>query len=216
MVKLENAAHHYDTENIVRLPDIDLKQGEQLLVHGLSGSGKSTLLHIIAGLLSPTTGRVIINSTEIYFLSESKLDRFRGQLIGVIFQQMHLIDSLSVFENIRLAQYLAGVEQNESRIYEVLKQLEIPEKANSWVDELSQGEKQRVSIARAVVNNPKLILADEPTSSLDDKRSEQVIRLLKDQAARHHASLIISTHDQRVKNHFVKSVEIKQPEAINS
>lgn len=216
IVKLEKAAHHYDTENIVRLPDMDLKQGEQLLVHGLSGSGKSTLLHIIAGLLSPSTGRVIINNTEIYFLPESKLDKFRGRHIAVIFQQMHLIDSLSVFENIRLAQYLAGVEQNESRIYEVLAQLEIPEKANSWVNELSQGEKQRVSIARAVVNDPKLILADEPTSSLDDKRSEQVISLLKDQAARHHATLIISTHDQRVKHHFDKHIEIKQPEVINS
>ena len=216
MVKLEKAAHHYDTENIVRLPDIDLKQGEQLLVHGLSGSGKSTLLHIIAGLLSPTTGRVIINNTEIYFLTENKLDKFRGRHVGVIFQQMHLIDTLSVFENIRLAQYLAGVEQNESRIYQVLAQLEIPEKANSWVDELSQGEKQRVSIARAVVNDPKLILADEPTSSLDDKRSEQVIKLLKDQAARYHATLIISTHDQRVKHHFDKHIEIKQPEVINS
>jgi len=210
MVKFQNAAHHYDSENIVHLPDIDLSQGEQLLVHGLSGSGKSTLLHIAGGLLSPTTGKVNIVDTEIYFLSESDLDKFRGQNIGIIFQQMHLVEPLSVFDNIRLAQYMAGVEQNENRIREVLNQLDISEMENSYVDELSQGQKQRISIARAVVNNPKLILADEPTSDLDDKRSEHVITLLKEQAARHHATLIISTHDQRVKPHFGKRVEVKQ------
>lgn len=215
MINLQHAAHHYDSENIVSLPDITLNQGEQLLVHGLSGSGKSTLLHILAGLLGPTTGKVVINDTEIYFLSESNLDKFRGQTIGMIFQQMHLVDTLTVFDNIRLAQYMAGVEQNENRIHEVLNQLDIPEKKNSFVDELSQGQKQRVSIARAVVNHPKLILADEPTSSLDDKRSEQVIALLKEQAELHDASLIISTHDSRVKSHFSKSIEIVQPNKMS-
>jgi len=211
MVNLQHAAHHYDSENIVSLPDIILNQGEQLLIHGLSGSGKTTLLHVLAGLLSPTTGKVLINDTELYFLSESNLDKFRGQTIGIIFQQMHLVNTLTVFENIRLAQYMAGVEQNEKRIREVLKQLDIPEKESSFSDELSQGEKQRVSIARAVVNHPKLILADEPTSSLDDKRSEQVITLLKGQAQLYDASLIISTHDSRVKSHFSKSIGIAQP-----
>jgi len=216
MVNLQHAAHHYDSENIVSLPDIILNQGEQLLIHGLSGSGKTTLLHVLAGLLSPTTGKVVINDTELYFLSESNLDKFRGQTIGIIFQQMHLVNTLTVFENIRLAQYMAGVEQNEKRIREVLKQLDIPEKENSFSDELSQGEKQRVSIARAVVNHPKLILADEPTSSLDDKRSEQVIALLKGQAQLYDASLIISTHDSRVKSHFSKSIEIAQPTKMSA
>lgn len=215
MVNLQHAAHHYDSENIVSLPDIILNQREQLLIHGLSGSGKTTLLHVLAGLLSPTTGKVVINDTEIYFLSESNLDKFRGQTIGMIFQQMHLVDTLTVFENIRLAQYMAGVEQNENRIREVLDQLDITEKENSFADELSQGQKQRVSIARAVVNHPKLILADEPTSSLDDKRSEQVIALLKEQAELQDASLIISTHDSRVKSHFSKSIKIVQPNKVS-
>lgn len=215
MVNLQHAAHHYDSENIVSLPDIILNQRGQLLIHGLSGSGKTTLLHVLAGLLSPTTGKVVINDTEIYFLSESNLDKFRGQTIGMIFQQMHLVDTLTVFENIRLAQYMAGVEQNENRIREVLDQLDITEKENSFADELSQGQKQRVSIARAVVNHPKLILADEPTSSLDDKRSEQVIALLKEQAELQDASLIISTHDSRVKSHFSKSIEIVQPNKVS-
>lgn len=215
MVNLQHAAHHYDSENIVSLPDIILNQRGQLLIHGLSGSGKTTLLHVLAGLLSPTTGKVVINDTEIYFLSESNLDKFRGQTIGMIFQQMHLVDTLTVFENIRLAQYMAGVEQNENRIREVLDQLDITEKENSFADELSQGQKQRVSIARAVVNHPKLILADEPTSSLDDKRSEQVIALLKEQAELQDASLIISTHDSRVKSHFSKSIKIVQPNKVS-
>lgn len=214
MVNLQNTAHHYDRDNIVGLPDITLNQGEQILVHGLSGSGKSTLLHILGGLLSPTTGTVVICDNEIYFLSESNLDKFRGQTIGMIFQQMHLVDTLTVFENIRLAQYMAGLQQNESRIREVLNQLDIAEKENSFTDELSQGQKQRVSIARAVVNNPKLILADEPTSSLDDKRSEQVIALLKEQAEIYNATLIISTHDSRIKPHFAKSIEIRQPKKM--
>jgi len=209
MVLLNKVSHHYDRHNIVNLPDLKLVKGEQLVVYGLSGCGKSTLMNIIAGLLKPSSGTVRIDGTEIYHLNENKRDQFRGRCIGMVFQQMHLINTLTVLDNIRLAKYMAGLKQDDNKINRVLNQLEIADKRKSYADELSQGQKQRVSIARAVINGPGLILADEPTSSLDDKRSMDVIKLLKSQADEYGATLIITTHDQRVKDKFEKTVEIK-------
>jgi putative ABC transport system ATP-binding protein len=210
MISLKKAVHHYDRNNHVALPDIELETGKELLVMGLSGSGKSTLLHILAGLLRPTTGKLTINGTDVYALSESDRDRFRGRHAGVIFQQIHLVNSLTVRDNLRLAQYMAGVKNDDARILNLCDSLGIADKMNSYTDQLSQGQKQRVGIARAVINEPDLLLADEPTSSLDDKRSRDVINLLKEQASRHGASLIISTHDQRVKDHFTRTVSLDE------
>ncbi len=215
MVCLNNVVHKYDENNVIELPDIDLKSGEHLVVHGLSGSGKSTLLHIAAGLLRPTTGMVKIDETEIYLMKENKRDLFRGRNIGVIFQQMHLIDSLTVVDNIRLAQYLAGLNKDDYKTDQVLRQLKIADKRQAYVDQISQGEKQRVAIARAVINDPRVLLADEPTSSLDDERSEEVIQLLKSQAEKNKATLIITTHDKRVKDHFTNNLEIKSREEVS-
>ena len=175
---------------------------------GLSGSGKSTMLHILAGVLKPTKGTLSVNGTDLYQLSESKRDAFRGKHIGVIFQQMHLIDSLTVIDNLKIAQYMAGVKVDTDKIKNICTELDIAVKLNSYPDELSQGQKQRVSIARAVVNDPSLLLADEPTSSLDDRRSEDAVTLLRRMADRTGATLIISTHDARVKKHFINVLDL--------
>lgn len=167
-------------------------------------------MHILAGLLRPTTGKLTINGTDVYALSESERDRFRGRHAGVIFQQIHLVNSLTVRDNLRLAQCMAGIKNNDSRIANLCDSLGIADKMNSYTDQLSQGQKQRVGIARAVINVPDLLLADEPTSSLDDKRSRDVINLLKEQASMHGASLIISTHDQRVKDHFTRTISLDE------
>lgn len=210
MLKLTSAEHHYDSENVVTLPEITLEKGSECVILGLSGSGKSTLLHVLGGLLKPTRGSLEINGEFLYSMPESKRDKFRGQNIGIIFQQMHLVDSLTVEENIRLAQYMSGRSINSGRIKEICEQLGINDKRHAYIDQLSQGQKQRVGIARAVINEPGLILADEPTSSLDDSRAEEVTGLLRSQAERCGATLIISTHDNRVKPFFKNTINLDE------
>lgn len=208
MLKLHSANHHYNASTVVNLPDLQVNNGEELLVLGMSGSGKSTLLHVLAGLLNPTNGQFSLNGTLIYDMSEGARDRYRGKNIGIVFQQMHLIRTLNVIDNLKLAQYMCGLKPDSYRIKKLCSDLDISKKLDSYPEELSQGQKQRVSIARAVVNKPVLMLADEPTSSLDDVRSKDVILLLKDQAKKTGATLIVSTHDQRVKKHFSNVINL--------
>jgi putative ABC transport system ATP-binding protein len=202
VLSLRNAVHRYDVNTEVILPDLAVKKGEHRLILGQSGTGKSTLLHILAGILKPTEGMLEISGTDLYAMKEADRDEFRGRHIGLIFQQMHLIDSISVMENLLLAAMMAGMEQDKDRAEKLCRHLDIWEKRHSLPETLSQGQKQRVSIARAVMNRPSLILADEPTSSLDDVRTEQVIAMLTEQAAEAGATLVISTHDRRLMNHF--------------
>jgi len=212
MISLKNCVHTYNRDTVVPLPDIQLENGSNLLVTGLSGSGKSTLLHVLAGILNPTQGTYQIDGTNVLSMSESERDIFRGLHIGIVYQQMHLVTSLTVADNIRLARYMAGLKPDQQRVKEICKTLDIFNKLNSYPEERSHRQKQRVAIARAVVNNPVLLLADEPTSSLDDQRSQSVINLLKDSAAISGASLIVSTHDSRVKKHFENVLDLESIE----
>ena len=199
MIKLAAVQHRYRNKLVLDLAEWECAQGEHWLVLGNSGSGKTTLLHILAGLLRPTEGDVCVGGKTLYQLSEGERDQFRGQKIGMIFQQLHLISTLTVKENLLLAQYMADVSQDKIRVKNVLKVLDIQDKSNAYPDELSFGQQQRVAIARAVINHPEVILADEPTSGLDDVHTQQVIDLLMKQASEHQATLVIATHDQRVK-----------------
>lgn len=191
-----------------QFPDIHCKAGDTLLVTGSSGKGKTTLLHLLAGLLKPESGIIYIDETDIAALPAGALDKFRGQKTGIIFQQSHFVASLSVMENLLLASYLAGIKPNKSRAKELLTQLNIAEQANKKPSQLSQGQLQRASIARALMNNPVLILADEPTSSLDDENCSKVAQLLKEQAGIANAALVIVTHDRRLKQIFQSKVEL--------
>ena len=202
MIIIDDLNFGYSAQKILAIPHLEVKESDHLLILGKSGSGKTTLLHILGGLLSPKGGKVVIGETDLYGLSGSQRDRYRGQNIGLIFQKAHLISALTVQENLVLAQYLSGSAQDKGRALEVLKELNLGEKANKKVRQLSQGEQQRVTIARALLNRPRVILADEPTASLDDDNARIVIDMLKEQAANYHASLIIATHDQRVKDQF--------------
>ncbi len=202
MIEIKSLSATYDNKKYLNFPDWQLTQGDFCLMLGPSGSGKSTLLHILSGIMQPNKGHVTIAETDIFKLSQVKRDKFRGKNIGLIFQKPHLIDSLSVRDNMFMAQYFAGEKTDLSRVKTVLAEVNIADKLNSKTYELSQGEAQRVSIARAMLNKPKVILADEPTSSLDDDNCEAVYQILAEQAKKNGASLLISTHDQRLKNHI--------------
>lgn len=208
MISLKSVSHRYANGKIIGFKDWNIGQGEQWLLLGDSGSGKTTLLHILTGILKPTQGEVSINDTPIYGLSPKELDQFRGRNIGIIFQRPHLIKSLTIAENLALAPHFAKLSVDESRIEEVLSSLGIAEKRNAYPNELSQGQLQRVSIARAVINKPELLIADEPTSSLDDKNANAVLELLLKQSGINQATLVIATHDKRVKDAFKNTYQL--------
>ena len=207
MIKTKDLAFNYDNQVFFKFPNINLKSNEDLLIIGSSGIGKTTLLHLLAGLLNSNSGSIELFGKELNQLSSHQLDRFRKNNIGIVFQRPHFVNSLTVKENLQLAQYI-GNKKNNNRIDSILKNLNILEKSNKKTNLLSQGEKQRASIALAIVNSPKLILADEPTSSLDDSNCSNVIKLLKKQATEYGAQLIVITHDSRLKKHFNKSIEL--------
>ena len=207
MIKTKGVKFNYDNQVFFDFPDINLKSGENLLIIGNSGIGKTTLLHLLAGLLKLNSGSIELFGKELRKLSSYQLDRFRKNNIGIIFQRPHFVNSLTVKENLQLAQYIAD-KKDDNRIESILKNLNIFDKSNKITNQLSQGEKQRASIALAIVNSPKLILADEPTSSLDDNNCSNVIKLLKKQATEFGAQLIVITHDSRLKKHFKKSIEL--------
>ncbi len=198
----------YNDQNTFRFPDMELGKGEHLLILGPSGKGKSTLLHLLAGLLTPSKGNISVDSINLSDLSARKLDRFRGKQIGIIFQRSYFVRSLTVKENLLLAQKLAGQPTDENRISMVLERMNVLDKWNSYPGDLSIGEQQRVSIGRAVINKPALILADEPTSALDDENAVKVASLLEQSAAEQEANLVIVTHDHRLKEQFQNVISL--------
>jgi len=206
MIETKSLKFSYDGKFVFEFPNIKLKNGENLLILGNSGIGKSTLLHNLAGILTPQSGSIKIFGNDISKFSEIEIDKFRGENIGIIFQRPHFVNSLTVKENLQLAKYLG--KNLEGNIKETLSSLKILDKIDKKPNDLSQGEKQRVSIAIAIINSPKLILADEPTSSLDDSNCNNVVNILKEQASKKNAQLIVITHDSRLKKHFRTSLQL--------
>lgn len=208
MINVSKLSYQYNQQQVLRFPDFEIKRGESCLLLGESGSGKTTLLHLVGGLLRNFNGAIQLEETSIGSLSESKLDAFRGQKIGFIFQRNHLISALSVEKNLKLVPYLAGVTFDNDRIKSILDLMGLGNKQFSKVTELSQGQAQRVAIARAVIHQPPIILADEPTSALDDANCEKVINLLLDVAKTNNATLLVATHDQRLKSIIPNHIQL--------
>ena len=199
MLRAQNLTYAYGAEAVLAFPDLHCRTGEHWLLLGRSGSGKTTFLHMLAGLLRPKTGDIQLGDTRLDQLGDAALDRFRGRSIGMVFQRSHFVEALTVKENLLLAQSLAGVDTDERRIVGYLQQLGMGDKLHRLPRHLSRGEQQRVAIARALVNDPLLILADEPTSALDDYHAEEVLRLLQLSARATEATLLVVTHDKRLK-----------------
>ena len=208
VVDIRDLKAGYGTKAVVSLASLQIEKGEHTLLLGPSGCGKTTLLNVLSGIGTPLAGQVVINGTALETLSVGDRDRFRGKHIGLVMQRLHLISALTVSKNLRLAQKLADVEVNDSIISAALERLGVADKLERYPRELSQGEAQRVAIARAVINRPALILADEPTSALDDANCLAAIDLLFDQAAAYGATLIVATHDRRIRAHFKRVVEL--------
>lgn len=206
MVTVKNVSFSYSGTVSISFPDFEIPTGEHGLLLGESGSGKTTLLHLLGGLLRGYNGSLKVGGTELSTLSETALDHFRGKQLGFVFQKNHLINALNVERNLIMAPYLAGLSIDSKRVEYVLDRLGLAGKGKSMVTELSQGQAQRVAIARAVLNNPPVILADEPTSALDDKSCAQVIDLLVQVANENKATLLVATHDQRLKSKISRQI----------
>lgn len=208
MLQTRDLKYSYDGQQLLEFPDISCKKGESWLLLGQSGSGKTTLLHLLGGLRTAEQGEVSVGGVSLKSLSTSELDRYRGKNIGIIFQKAHFVKALTVEENLMLAQSLAGEAISKPRIKDLLDRLHVGHKLKAKTDALSIGEQQRVAIARALVNKPAVILADEPTSALDDKNCAEVIELLEQQAQQENVTLLIVTHDGRLKEKFEHQINL--------
>lgn len=208
MIAVEALRHRYGESTVLALDAWRVAAGAHCLVLGASGSGKTTLLGIVAGLLRPTAGRVEVAGEDLARLSGPALDGFRGRHIGFVPQKLHLIASLDVEANLALAQFMAGAAQDRARAREVLAAVGLADRLRAQPAQLSHGQAQRVAVARAVVNRPAVILADEPTSNLDDAHCAATLDLLEAQASACGATLVIATHDQRAKSRFATRLEL--------
>ena len=206
MIKFEQVSKTYPGgHRALEKVTFQLANNELAFLTGHSGAGKSTLLKLISVMERPSAGHVYINGSDLNAINNRQIPFIRRD-IGIIFQKPHFVNSLTVGENLELAQFLGRNKRGDIKL--TLESLKILDKINKKPKELSHGEKQRVSIAIAIINSPKLILADEPTSSLDDTNCANVINILKEQALKHAAQLVVITHDSRLKKHFKNSLEL--------
>ena len=199
MIRLANVTKTVRSgdEDLTILDDvsIEIPDGQFVAITGASGSGKSTLLGLIAGLDAPSSGTITIDEDEITAMSEDALAAIRSRKIGFIFQSFHLIPSLTAFENILIPMEILGLSGTNDRANALLENVDLVNRGHHYPAELSGGEQQRIAIARAFSNSPKILLADEPTGNLDTKNGQHIFNLMKDLHSRHNVSLVLVTHD---------------------
>lgn len=213
MIELEGFCHRYGERTVAALPRWRVETGARWLVLGRSGSGKTTLVHALTGLIRPSAGEIVVNGTRLGGLGASAMDRFRGRTFGIVFQTLQLVASLSVRENLALACRLAGKPVDPTAIAALLDRLALGHRAAAKPRNLSTGEAQRAAIARAVITGAPILVADEPTSALDDVNAQRVMQLLFDLAADDRRTLLVVTHDQRLKPLFEHQLVLDAPEA---
>ncbi len=201
-LKIENLCKVYGKgENTVTALDhvsLTISKGDFTAITGTSGSGKSTLLHAIAGVDVPTSGKIYLDGQDVYVQNSEKLAIFRRRQVGLIYQFHNLIPTLNVVENITLPILMDKRKVNKERLNDLLELLGLQERKTHLPNQLSGGQQQRVAIGRALMNAPAVMLADEPTGSLDSRNGQEIIRLLKESHRKYHQSLIIVTHDENI------------------
>lgn len=203
-LRVKNLEFKVANKTILNKQNFSVSKSKHLIISGSSGSGKTTLMNLMSGLLKPTSGFVSFEENDFSKLTEENIDQIRSKNFGFIFQRLHLIKHLTVEQNI-----LLGLNKDQSpNIDELLDDIGLKNKHTELAKNLSFGESQRVAIARGIINSPKVIFADEPTSSLDDKNTKKVLELIFSQAKKNNSTIIISSHDERVKKFFKKIQEI--------
>lgn len=211
ILKAENITKEYEKGNVIlENVNITLHTGEFISVVGESGCGKSTLLHILSGIEQPTKGVVTINGEDINIMSDKKLSQMRREYFSFVYQKDNLIDTMTVIENIELPLVLSKkIQGSKDRINELMKFFEIEEKANKHPNELSGGEQQRVAIVRAMAINPQIIFLDEPTASLDKKRGDAVMRLLKEMNVKYGVAVVMVTHSEEQAKYAERIIKVE-------
>ena len=203
-LRVKNLEFKVANKTILNKQNFSVSKSKHLIISGSSGSGKTTLMNLMSGLLKPTSGFISFEDNDFSKLTEENIDQIRSKNFGFIFQRLHLIKHLTVEQNI-----LLGLNKDQSpNIDELLDDIGLKNKHTQLAKNLSFGESQRVAIARGIINSPKVIFADEPTSSLDDRNTKKVLELIFSQSKKNNSTIIISSHDERVKKFFKKIQEI--------
>ena len=212
MLICENLSFSIDGHKLFSNINLNIENQKDLLITGPSGVGKTTLLSILCGLQKPTAGKVLYDDINLYNLVENKIDYFRGDKLGIVFQNFNLINAFTIKQNLELAKTTQG--SGDKNLYDLLQRVGLADKSHIKVSKLSVGEKQRLAVARAFIGNPKWIFCDEPTSSLDDNNTEIISQFIKDESTRCKASLILITHDKRVQSILNFSQTLKLGEEL--
>ncbi len=205
----------HNVSAVVYVPELRLEQGEALVLDGPSGSGKTTVLHMISGLLSPDSGSVYFDGRDVCLLSGRERAAWRGANIGYVFQRFNLLEELTVLENIllplcwRQGGSITDIGMMKERALSLLERVALGGREDSLPKQLSIGEQQRIAVVRALLLRPRLLLADEPTASLDRRSGETVLLLLQELCCLYHVSLLLSTHDEAVKKLFDKRYDVR-------
>jgi putative ABC transport system ATP-binding protein len=219
MIELKNVTKtvRSGTEDLTILDDvsIEIPDGEFVAVTGASGSGKSTLLGLIAGLDAPTSGAIVIDGDTINQMSEDALAEIRSKKIGFIFQSFHLIPSLTAFENVLIPMEILGLKNAKERARNLLEDVELTNRGHHYPTELSGGEQQRIAIARAFANQPKILLADEPTGNLDSRNGSHIFDLMTDLHSKNNVSLILVTHDNFLAEKAQRRIVLKDGRVLS-
>jgi putative ABC transport system ATP-binding protein len=208
MIKLENIEKYYGDNWVLRGINLEIKTGSFISITGSSGSGKSTLLNLIGGMDRPYKGSIIINGENISAYNDDNLTLYRRKKVGYIFQFFNLLPNITVFENIVMPLLLNGAEETD-RVFDYIKRIGLEGKEKSLPYQLSGGEQQRVAIARALIHNPEIILADEPTGSLDSETGKTIMDLIKRLAEESHKTVLLVTHEQYIAEYAQKMIRIK-------
>ena len=219
MIELHNITKtvRSGADDLTILSDVSLRVpgGQFVALTGASGSGKSTLLGLIAGLDSPSSGRIVVDGEEITTMGEDGLARIRSEKIGFVFQSFHLIPSLTAFENVLIPMEIAGARAAKARAAELLESVGLTDRGHHYPNELSGGEQQRVAIARAFANEPRILLADEPTGNLDSRNGEHIFELMEELHINRNITLVLVTHDATLANKAQRQVVLRDGRVVS-